>query len=52
MWSLNRLSSDRPSWLIGGLAVDVSVDYQGNVIQAGKQGTTAPSNATPGGTGR
>ena len=32
--------------------VEVSVDYQGNVIQAGAQGTTAPSNAAQGGTGR
>jgi uncharacterized protein YdeI (BOF family) len=32
--------------------VDVSVDYQGNVIQAGAQGTTAPSNAAQGGTRR
>ena len=31
-----------------GKTVDVSLDYQGNVIQAGTQGTTAPSNATPG----
>jgi len=29
----------------GGQTVDVSVDYQGNVIQAGAQETTAPSNA-------
>ena len=35
-----------------GQMVDVSVDYQGNVIQAGTQGTIAPSNTTPGGTGR
>jgi hypothetical protein len=32
--------------------VEVSVDYQGNVIQAGTQGTTAPSNAAQGGTRR
>ena len=32
--------------------VEVSVDYQGNVIQAGAQGTTAPSNAAQGGTRR
>jgi hypothetical protein len=32
--------------------VEVSVDYQGNVIQAGGQGTTAPSNAAQGGTRR
>jgi hypothetical protein len=31
-----------------GKTVDVSLDYQGNVIQAGTQGTTAPSNATSG----
>jgi hypothetical protein len=32
-----------------GKTVDVSVDYQGNVIQAGAQGTTAPSNTAQGG---
>ena len=32
--------------------VEVSVDYQGNVIQAGAQGTTAPSNAAQGGSRR
>jgi hypothetical protein len=35
-----------------GQMVDVSVDYQGNVIQAGAQGTSGPSNAVPGGTPR
>jgi hypothetical protein len=35
-----------------GQMVDISVDYQGNVIQAGAQGATAPSNVTPGGSGR
>jgi hypothetical protein len=36
-----------------GKAVEVSVDYQGNVIQAaGAQGATAPSNAAQGGTRR
>ena len=35
-----------------GKTVDVSLDYQGNVIQAGAQGTTAPSNAAPGASGR
>ena len=30
-----------------GQTVDVSVDYQGNVIQAGTQGTTIPSNTVP-----
>src|SRR5690349_25045235 len=30
----------------GGQTVDVSVDYQGNVIQAGGQGTNMPNNAT------
>ena len=35
-----------------GRAVDVSVDYQGNVIQAGAQGTTAPGNAAQGSSGR
>ena len=32
----------------GGQRVDVSVDYQGNVIQAGTQGTTIPSNTASG----
>ena len=32
--------------------VEVSVDYQGNVIQAGAQDTTVPSNAAQGGTRR
>jgi opacity protein-like surface antigen len=32
----------------GGQMVDVSVDYQGNVIQAGTQGTTVPSNTVSG----
>jgi opacity protein-like surface antigen len=31
----------------GGQMIDVSVDYQGNVIQAGTQGTTTPSNTVP-----
>ena len=31
----------------GGQMVDVSVDYQGNVIQAGTQGTTMPNNTVP-----
>jgi putative membrane protein len=31
-----------------GKTVDVSLDYQGNVIQAPSQGTTAPGNATRG----
>ena len=31
----------------GGQMVDVSVDFQGNVIQAGTQGTTMPSNTVP-----
>jgi putative membrane protein len=35
-----------------GKTVDVSLDYQGNVIQAGAPGTTAPSNAAPGTSGR
>ena len=35
-----------------GKTVDISVDYQGNVIQAGAQGTTAPSNAAQGGSRR
>src|SRR5215218_1383163 len=35
-----------------GKMVDVSVDYQGNVVEAGAQGTTKPHNATQGGAGR
>ena len=35
-----------------GKAADVSLDYQGNVITGGAQGSTAPSNAAQGGTGR
>jgi hypothetical protein len=35
-----------------GKTVDVSVDYQGNVVQAGPQGTAAPSNAAQGGARR
>lgn len=35
-----------------GKTVEVSVDYQGNVIQADVQGTTAPSNAVQSGSGR
>lgn len=35
-----------------GKTVDVSVDYQGNVVEAGAQGTTKPHNATQGGAGR
>jgi hypothetical protein len=35
-----------------GKIVDVSVDYQGNVVQAGAQGTTTPPKATQGGPGR
>ena len=31
----------------GGQMVDVSVDYQGNVIQAGTQDTPMPSNTVP-----
>jgi len=31
-----------------GKTVDISVDYQGNVVQADAQGTTAPSNAAQG----
>jgi opacity protein-like surface antigen len=31
----------------GGQMVDVSVDFQGNVIQAGTQGTPMPSNTVP-----
>ena len=32
----------------GGQMIDVSVDYQGNVIQVGSQGTTMPSNTVSG----
>ena len=35
-----------------GKTVNVSLENQGNVIQAGTQGTTAPSNAAPGASGR
>jgi hypothetical protein len=35
-----------------GKTVDVSLDYQGNVIQAGSQGTTTPGNAAQGASGR
>src|SRR4051794_33407176 len=31
----------------GGQMVDVSIDFQGNVIQAGTQGTPMPSNTVP-----
>lgn len=31
-----------------GQMVDISLDYQRNVIQAGTQGTTMPSNSVPG----
>lgn len=31
-----------------GKVVDISVDYQGNVIQAGSQGSTGSTNATRG----
>ena len=31
-----------------GKTVDVSLDYQGNVIQAGGQGTSGPANAVQG----
>jgi hypothetical protein len=52
----NLKKDDNGVWrgraLRDGKTVDISVDYQGNVIQAGAQGTTAPSNATQGGTRR
>jgi hypothetical protein len=35
-----------------GKSVDVSLDYQGNVIQAGAPGATTPSNAAQGTSGR
>jgi hypothetical protein len=35
-----------------GKTVAISVDYQGNVIQAGAQGTTAPDSGTQSGSGR
>ena len=55
--SVNNLKKDdngvgRGRAIKDGKTVDVSVDYQGNVIQAGAQGTTAPSNATQGGSRR
>ena len=34
-----------------GKSVEVSLDYQGNVVEAG-EGTTTPHNATQGGSGR
>jgi hypothetical protein len=36
----------------GGHMVDVSLDYQGNVIQAPAQGTTAPAHPDRGAAGR
>ena len=36
----------------GDQTVDVSVDYQGNVIQANSQGTTMPRTTVPGASGR
>ena len=36
----------------GGQMVDVSVDYQGNVIPAGAQGSALPRATVPGGSGR
>src|SRR5215213_7218852 len=36
----------------GSQIVDVSVDYQGNVIQVGSQGTTMPSNTVSGASSR
>jgi hypothetical protein len=52
----NLKKDDNGVWrgraLRDGKTVDISVDYQGNVIQAGAQGTTAPSNATQGGSRR
>jgi hypothetical protein len=35
-----------------GKTVDVSLDYQGNVIQGAAQGSSAPSNAAQKGSGR
>jgi hypothetical protein len=46
----NLKKDDNGVWR--GKTVDVSVDYQGNVVQAGAPGTTAPSNAAQGGSPR
>jgi hypothetical protein len=35
-----------------GRTVDVSLDYQGNVVPAGAQGATSPSTTMPSGSGR
>jgi hypothetical protein len=52
----NLQKDDKGVWrgraIKDGKTVDVSVDYQGNVIQADAQGTTAPGNAAKSGSGR
>jgi len=48
----NLKKDDKGVWrgraMKDGKTIDVSVDYQGNVIQAGGQGTTGPANAVQG----
>lgn len=51
--NVNELKKDdngvwRGRAMKNGQSVDVSVDYQGNVIQAGAQGSSAPANAAQG----
>jgi len=52
----NLKKDDKSVWrgraMKDGKTLDVSVDYQGNVVQAGAQGTAIPSNAAQGGSGR
>ena len=48
----NLKKDDKGVWrgraMKDGKTVDVSLDYQGNVIQAGGQGTSGPANAVQG----
>src|SRR5438105_14626909 len=48
----NLKKDDKGVWrgraMKDGKTVDVSLDYQGNVIQAGGQGMTGPANAVQG----
>ena len=48
----NLKKDDKGVWrgraMKDGKTIDVSVDYQGNVIQAGGQGATGPANAVQG----
>src|SRR5437763_11464065 len=48
----NLKKDDKGVWrgraMKDGKTVDVSLDYQGNVIQAGGQGTTGPANPVQG----